>query len=83
VTLRVATWNVDSLNARLPRLFDRLAANAPDIVGLQDDRQLAFPNNHGLSDRSGATVAGAGQGVHRLRIDRQRARARSLLITRR
>jgi len=42
VTLRVATWNVDSLNARLPRLFDWLAANAPDIVGLQDDRQQAF-----------------------------------------
>jgi len=47
VTLRVATWNVNSLDVRLSRLFDWLAANAPDIVGLQDYRQPAFPKNHG------------------------------------
>jgi len=47
VTLRVATWNVNSLDVRLSRLFDWLAANAPDIVGRQDCRQLAFPKNHG------------------------------------
>jgi exodeoxyribonuclease III len=38
VTLRVATWNVNSLNVRLPRLLDWLAANAPDIVGLQETK---------------------------------------------
>jgi len=47
VTLRAATWNVNSLDVRLSRLFDRLVANAPDIVGPQDCRQPAFPNNHG------------------------------------
>ena len=47
MTLRVATWNVNSLDVRLSRLLDWLAANAPDIVGLQDCRQLAFPKNHG------------------------------------
>jgi exodeoxyribonuclease-3 len=35
VTLRVATWNVNSLDVRLPRLFAWLAASAPDIVGLK------------------------------------------------
>jgi len=49
VTLRAATWNVNSLDVRLSRLLDRLAANAPDIVGLQDCRQPAFPKNHGRS----------------------------------
>jgi exonuclease III len=29
VTLRVATWNVNSLDVRLPRLPDWLGANAP------------------------------------------------------
>ena len=38
MTLRVATWNVNSLNVRLPRLLDWLAANAPDIVGLQETK---------------------------------------------
>ena len=38
MTLRVATWNVNSLNVRLPRLLDCLAANAPDIVGLQETK---------------------------------------------
>jgi exodeoxyribonuclease III len=38
VTLRVATWNVNSLNVRLPRLLDWLAANVPDIVGLQETK---------------------------------------------
>jgi len=47
VTLRAATWNVNSLDVRLSRLFDWLAANAPDIVGRQDCRQLAFPKNLG------------------------------------
>jgi exonuclease III len=50
VTLRVATWNVNSLDVRLSRLFDRLVANAPDIVGPQDCRQPAFPENHGRSE---------------------------------
>ena len=38
MTLRVATWNVNSLNVRLPRLLDWLAATAPDIVGLQETK---------------------------------------------
>jgi len=36
--LKLATWNVNSLNVRLPRLLDWLAANQPDIIGLQETK---------------------------------------------
>lgn len=35
---KLATWNVNSLNIRLPRLLDWLAANQPDIIGLQETK---------------------------------------------
>jgi exodeoxyribonuclease-3 len=38
VTVRVATWNVNSLNVRPPRLLDWRAAKAPGIVGLQETK---------------------------------------------
>ena len=34
--MKIATWNVNSLNVRLPHLLDWLAAAAPDVVGLQE-----------------------------------------------
>jgi exodeoxyribonuclease-3 len=34
--MKVATWNVNSLNVRLPHLLDWLAAEQPDVVGLQE-----------------------------------------------
>jgi exodeoxyribonuclease-3 len=49
VTLRVATWNVNSLNVRLPRLLDWLAANAPDIVGLQETKLEDGVSSHGAA----------------------------------
>jgi exodeoxyribonuclease-3 len=36
--LKLATWNVNSLNVRLPRLLEWLAAVQPDIVGLQETK---------------------------------------------
>ena len=43
--MKIATWNVNSLKVRLPHLLDWLAANSPDVVGLQElkleDRQLS------------------------------------------
>ena len=36
--MRLATWNVNSLIIRLPRLLDWLAANQPDIIGLQETK---------------------------------------------
>ena len=34
--MRIATWNVNSVNARLPNIVDWLAANRPDVVLLQE-----------------------------------------------
>ncbi len=43
--VRIATWNVNSLTARLPRLMDWLAVADPDVVVLQETKlaQDAFP----------------------------------------
>ncbi|MGE5669151.1 MAG: endonuclease/exonuclease/phosphatase family protein, partial [Betaproteobacteria bacterium] len=34
--MKLVTWNVNSLNVRLPRLVEWLGANAPDVVCLQE-----------------------------------------------
>jgi exodeoxyribonuclease-3 len=36
--VKLASWNVNSLNVRLPRLLDWLAANTPDVVCLQETK---------------------------------------------
>lgn len=36
--MKVASWNVNSLRVRLPHVLDWLAANEPDIVGLQETK---------------------------------------------
>src|SRR5256712_1790205 len=36
--MKLASWNIISLSIRLPRLLDWLAANQPDIVGLQETK---------------------------------------------
>ena len=36
--MKLATWNVNSLTVRLPRLLDWLAANQPDVIGLQETK---------------------------------------------
>ncbi|MGZ4618048.1 MAG: exodeoxyribonuclease III [Frankiaceae bacterium] len=43
--MRLATWNVNSIKPRLPRLLDWLAATAPDVVALQETKCAAdaFP----------------------------------------
>jgi len=43
--MRFATWNVNSVKARLPRLLEWLAATAPDVVCLQETKVAAdgFP----------------------------------------
>src|SRR5438874_13116906 len=42
-SVRLATWNVNSVTARLPRLLDWLAATAPDVVCLQETKTAEFP----------------------------------------
>jgi exodeoxyribonuclease-3 len=43
--MRLATWNVNSVKARLPRLLDWLADKQPDVVCLQEIKctEAAFP----------------------------------------
>jgi exodeoxyribonuclease III len=41
--MRLATWNVNSVTARLPRLLDWLAAVEPDVVCLQETKTAEFP----------------------------------------
>ena len=45
--MRIATWNVNSVGARLPRLLDWLRDTAPDAVCLQETKSTAeaFPND--------------------------------------
>jgi exodeoxyribonuclease III len=40
---RLATWNVNSVTARLPRLLDWLELASPDVVCLQETKTAAFP----------------------------------------
>ncbi|MFY1694550.1 MULTISPECIES: exodeoxyribonuclease III [unclassified Solwaraspora] len=45
--MRIATWNVNSVKARLPRLLGWLADSAPDVVCLQETKcpAAAFPTD--------------------------------------
>lgn len=37
--LKIATWNVNSLNVRLPHVLDWVKEHQPDVVGLQETKQ--------------------------------------------
>lgn len=37
--MKIATWNVNSLNVRLPHVLEWLAANQPDVLCLQETKQ--------------------------------------------
>lgn len=56
--MRLSTWNVNSVNARLPRLLDWLAETEPDIVCLQETKCAAgkFPAAE-VADLGYATAA--------------------------
>ena len=43
--MKIATWNVNSLKVRLPHVLEWLAANEPDVLVLQEIKQVteAFP----------------------------------------
>ena len=43
--MRIATWNVNSIGVRLPRLLEWLEQLAPDVVALQETKcaDTAFP----------------------------------------
>ncbi|OLB76220.1 MAG: exodeoxyribonuclease III [Actinobacteria bacterium 13_2_20CM_2_71_6] len=58
--MRLATWNVNSVTARLPRLLDWLAGTKPDVVCLQETKTAQFPAEE--VERLGYTVAAHGDG---------------------
>ena len=41
--MRLATWNVNSVTARLPRLIPWLEERQPDVVALQETKTASFP----------------------------------------
>jgi exodeoxyribonuclease III len=41
--MRLATWNVNSVSPRLPRLLDWLATTKPDVLCLQETKTADFP----------------------------------------
>jgi len=74
--VRIATWNVNSLTARLPRVEEWIAYARPDVLCLQETKQAdaAFP--HGAFAALGYETAHHGDGrwngvaiVSRLGID--------------
>jgi exodeoxyribonuclease III len=60
--VRIATWNVNSVGARLPRLLEWLESREPDVVALQETKCAdgAFPHLPLLA--LGYEVAHAGDG---------------------
>jgi len=59
--VKLVTWNVNSLNVRLPRLVNWLSANAPDVVCLQETKleDVKFP--HDVLREAGYDAHFAGQ----------------------
>ena len=68
--MRLATWNVNSLKARLPRVLDWLATAQPDVLAMQETKlsdeavpTLAFRElgyevvHHGLGRWNGVAIA--------------------------
>jgi exodeoxyribonuclease III len=64
--VRIVTWNVNSLRARLPRVLELLAELAPDVVCLQETKveSATFPHDelhaagYAAADHSGGRWAG-------------------------
>ena len=54
--MRLATWNVNSIGARLPRFLPWLEEMSPDIVAVQETKTATFP------DVPGYEVAHSGDG---------------------
>ena len=67
--MRLVTWNVNSVTARMPRILELLEAHQPDVVCLQETRiaSESFPHeplaeagyravDHGLGGRNGVAV---------------------------
>ena len=61
--MRLATWNVNSIGARLPRLLPWLEQMAPDIVAVQETKTATFPDLSDLGYEVAHSVDGRWNGV--------------------
>jgi exodeoxyribonuclease-3 len=60
--MRVATWNVNSVGARLPRLVEWLAEAGPDVVALQETKCAAAAFPYADVERLGYEAVAHGDG---------------------
>ncbi len=60
-TFKLVTWNVNSLNVRLPHLLDWLNANKPDVVCLQETKQEDAKFPYAALKEAGYNAAHNGQ----------------------
>ena len=63
--MRIATWNVNSLTARLPRVTGWLVAQAPDVLCMQETKQAdaAFPAPRSLSSATSRCTTATADGT--------------------
>ena len=60
--MRLATWNLGSLDARLPRVLDLLERHRPDVLLLQETRTAAGTAPPAALTAAGYTMVGHGTG---------------------
>lgn len=56
-TMKIATWNVNSVKARLPRLLEFLARHHPDVLCLQETKSTAEAFPHAALAEAGYVAA--------------------------
>ena len=79
--MKIASWNVNSLNVRLPQLRQWLADFAPDVVGLQETKleDHRFPDDalleagyrsvfHGQKTYNGVAILARGRAIEDVQI---------------
>lgn len=59
--MKLATWNVNSLRVRMPHLLEWLAAEQPDVVGLQELKCLDEQVPREALEQAGYSVVSNGQ----------------------
>ena len=59
--MKLATWNVNSLNVRLPHVLDWLATNKPDVLCLQETKLVEDKFPHEALKEIGYNAAHIGQ----------------------
>ena len=59
--MRIATWNVNSLTARLPHVLDWLAANPVQVLALQELKMADEKFPHDALAAAGYSAAVYGQ----------------------